>query len=244
MTSAPNVKDLVYERLQDIPKILGADQPGIFDVVVPPAQIAARSMQIQSRGVGPSTIPLPAAIDASRAASEALQVTSEAHPVTSGSPAQELDGEILENETEQDAVVMELEPQAASDVDDITRAIDSGEVNSAPEAPSLQEVEAANTIVACYRRYSSRMSSGKRKTYEVMKRRLYTAFREEAKKTSWPHTFYRLLFLGPLPHLLAVVEAMKNSLYEAKNSAKQRLNSVQHLELETVGSSLTEIKYV
>ncbi|KAI0762352.1 hypothetical protein C8Q74DRAFT_1336826 [Fomes fomentarius] len=229
VTSARNVKDLVYERLQDIPKILGADQPGIFDVMVPPAQINTRSMQTQS-----STIPLPVAIDASRAASEA-------HPVTSGSPAQELDGEIVENEIEQDVVVMELEPQAASDVDDITRAIDSGEVDSGPKTPSLQEVEAANTIVACYRRHSSRMSSGKRKTYEVMKHRLYAAFREEAKKISWPHTFYRLLFLGPLPHLLAVVEAMKNSLYEAKNSAKQRLNIVQHLELETVRSSLTEI---
>ncbi|KAI0353180.1 hypothetical protein OH77DRAFT_635648 [Trametes cingulata] len=56
----------------------------------------------------------------------------------------------------------------------------------------------------------------------------------------WPHTYYRLLYQGPTPHLFIVTEGMKDHLYDAKNNAKKRLNFVQHLELENVQSTLTQ----
>ncbi|RPD59349.1 hypothetical protein L226DRAFT_576154 [Lentinus tigrinus ALCF2SS1-7] len=126
-------------------------------------------------------------------------------------------------------------------LEEFAREIYSSEADAGPKVPSANEFKAASTLAAAYRRRISRQTAGKRKPLEEIKQRIYAAFLAEAQRAGWSKSYYRLLFLGPVPHLFVVVEAMKNHLYNAKNNAKKRLNFVQHLELETMRSSLTEI---
>jgi len=54
---------------------------------------------------------------------------------------------------------------------------------------------------------------------------------------------YSIIYLGPLPHLLAALEAIQSPLLKAKNELKKRLVSgIQHEELDEVDANITRIK--
>ena len=129
------------------------------------------------------------------------------------------------------------------DLEDIGEVDSADYATAAPKAPTPEEIAAHKTIVEAYRRYIS-LKRVNKKSSEEMRRRVFTSFSTEAAKMDWPHCHYRMLFLGPIPHLYIAVEGMKNHLYEARNNAKKRLSVVAHLELENVQLSLTQMKLV
>ena len=131
--------------------------------------------------------------------------------------------------------------EQAVDVENVAQAIDSEYAPAAPTAPTPEEITAATTIAEAYRRYTADKRV-KRKSSEEARRRDFASFIAEAGKMDWPHRYYRMLFQGPIAHLYIVVGSMKNHLHEARSRAKQRFNVVQHLELESVQSSLTQLK--
>ncbi|KAI0369978.1 hypothetical protein BV20DRAFT_945276 [Pilatotrama ljubarskyi] len=130
--------------------------------------------------------------------------------------------------------------EQAVDMENIAQAIDAEQANVAPAAPTQEELAAAKAIAEAYQRYAARTRLRKVKPKEEKRRRVFGTFQAEAQKMNWPHTYYRLLYQGPIPHLFIVTEGMKSHLYDAKNNAKKRLNFVKHLELENVQSTLTQ----
>jgi hypothetical protein len=59
----------------------------------------------------------------------------------------------------------------------------------------------------------------------------------------WPHgRYYRMLFLGPLPHVLVCLSWVHSFLVGAKDKAKKRLNVAAHQELDDVMKKMTELK--
>ncbi|TBU42438.1 hypothetical protein BD309DRAFT_866309 [Dichomitus squalens] len=150
----------------------------------------------------------------------------------------------LEDEEDRDDAEDEEDDTAEQGVDaeHVAHAIDSDYTTAAPTAPTVEEIAAAKTIAEAYRRYvSQKQKRVKRKSSEEIRRRIFASFLAEAEKMDWPHRYYRMLFLGPIPHLYIVVESMKNHLHDARSEAKKRFNIVQHLELEKVQSSLTQL---
>jgi hypothetical protein len=60
----------------------------------------------------------------------------------------------------------------------------------------------------------------------------------------WPNgIYYRLLFLGPLPHVLVCLSAAHSWAIDTKARNKKRLKVALHQELEDVGKRLTEHTY-
>ncbi|OBZ79120.1 TPR and ankyrin repeat-containing protein 1 [Grifola frondosa] len=124
-------------------------------------------------------------------------------------------------------------------VDDIAQAIDAGQTNSAPAAPTEAEVAAANAIQVAYRQYLARRRTTTKTTLHEMRRRIFTAFQEASHTMQWPHKYYRFLYLGPLPHLLVCLECMQNHIHTAKNHARKRFMVVQHIELENAQAAFS-----
>ncbi|KAI1785582.1 hypothetical protein LXA43DRAFT_1185708 [Ganoderma leucocontextum] len=126
------------------------------------------------------------------------------------------------------------------DVEDVAQVINADYAPVAPTAPTPQEIAAATTIAEAYQQYRA-LKSVNRKSSEETRRRIFASFTAQAAKMDWPHQYYRMLFLGPVPHLYIVVESMKNHLHDARSVAKKRFNVVAHLELENMQSSLTQM---
>lgn len=208
-SSVPNVRRVVYNRLEDIPWLLKTGGSS-----VPVASLRAEAAPF---------IP-------TRASADAVQETGD-----DADDAAE-DG-ALEDMAEDDV-------QQVVDMDNIAQAIDAEQANSAPIAPSAEEIAAAQAISEAYRQHMARALLRKTTAKEEKRRRVFAAFADAAQSMDWPHAYYRLLFLGPIPHLFIVTEVLKGHLYEAKNNAKKRLNFVMHLELENMQSTLTQTMYV
>ena len=76
-----------------------------------------------------------------------------------------------------------------------------------------------------------------------MRSTFFEAFRVEASRMDWPHgRYYRMLFLGPLPHVLVCLSRVHSFLVGAKDKAKKRYNVAAHQELDDVMKKMTELK--
>lgn len=128
------------------------------------------------------------------------------------------------------------------DVENITQAIDAEQSKAAPPAATPEELAAAETIATAYRRYIERNRRRRTNSAEEVRRRVFAKFFAEGQKMDWPHPYYRMLFFGPIPHLYIAVEHMRAHLYEARSAARKKSLIVQHLDLENVQSSLTQMK--
>ena len=201
--SPPNVRRVVYNRLEDIPWLLKTDGS-----LLAPTGLRAEA---------PAFVPAGAQSNTAQPEEE-----EEPHVVEDG---------------EEEAV------EHPVDVKDVAQVINADYALIAPTAPTVREMAAAGTIAEAYQRHRA-LKRVNRKSSEEMRRRVFTSFSTEATKMDWPHRYYRMLFLGPIPHLYIVVESVKNHLYEARSVARKRFNMVAHLELENMQSSLTQMKLV
>ncbi|KAI0757675.1 hypothetical protein C8Q80DRAFT_1134839, partial [Daedaleopsis nitida] len=200
--SLPNVRRVVYSRLEDIPWLLKtAASNGAVDGL---------------RAEAAAFVPTQLAMSAAQSEEDTAQLTTE-----------DFKGD---DELEQGV-----------DVENVTQAIDAGQSIAAPVAATAEELAAAETILTVYRQYVARTRVRPKNTAEATRRRIFSAFSSEGQKMQWPHRYYRMLYLGPIPHLYIAVEHMKNHLHEARSVARKKFNVVQHLELESVQSSLTQM---
>ncbi|TBU21885.1 hypothetical protein BD311DRAFT_811916 [Dichomitus squalens] len=131
-------------------------------------------------------------------------------------------------------------PEQVVDVEHVAQAIDADYATAAPTAPTAKDIAAATTIAEAYQRYIAKKRV-KRRSSEETRRRIFATFSAQAGKMDWPHRYYRMLFLGPIPHLYMAVESLKNHLYEARNTARKRFVVAKHLELESMQLSLTQL---
>jgi hypothetical protein len=105
--------------------------------------------------------------------------------------------------------------------------------------PSEQELKAASVILSVYRRTRRGVSQDGLAAVRAMHFKAYTI---QAKEMEWPYRYYRLLFLGPIPHLLVCLDTVLAHIRSSKNKLKKRLLVAQHEELEELSQQQTQVK--
>ncbi|KAF9014907.1 hypothetical protein BDQ17DRAFT_1418043 [Cyathus striatus] len=103
-------------------------------------------------------------------------------------------------------------------------------------APSSQQLKAAMVILATFRRARQRKEAEKA-ALNVH----FVSCLTESKSMDWPTRYYRLMFLGPLPHALVCLDAIYAHCVSTKEKTKKQLPKAIHQELENLGKRLTEI---
>jgi hypothetical protein len=134
----------------------------------------------------------------------------------------------------------ELEVDQGADVDTVS---DSADMPQALEsvAPSEEECYAASVIQLAYRRALARRRGSPKDGLPEARSRFFTIYYKQSREMEWPNRYYRLLFLGPIPHILLCLDAVETHTHELKGKTKERLQQVRHMELEQLGGRLTQI---
>ena len=104
------------------------------------------------------------------------------------------------------------------------------------------ELQAACTIQKLYRRMVSRRRqlaiSGRPGTCQ----RFFLKCLDHTNNRGWQrNSYYRLLFLGPLPHFLVCVEVAEAAISKQKKEVKKLLPLESHEQLEELGLRLTKL---
>ncbi|KAF8807162.1 hypothetical protein BYT27DRAFT_7189247 [Phlegmacium glaucopus] len=123
-------------------------------------------------------------------------------------------------------------------------SVESSTVTALPEAnlpPSEEQIHATRVIQTAYRKLLRRRHKSTKSTLEASRASFFDACLEESLKMEWPNgSYYRFLFLGPLPHVLVCLSAAHSWAIDTKARNKKRLRIASHQELEDVGKRLTE----
>ncbi|OCH88979.1 hypothetical protein OBBRIDRAFT_757238 [Obba rivulosa] len=98
--------------------------------------------------------------------------------------------------------------------------------------PTEKDVSAACKIQAVYRRHLATRREAPKSTLQDMRRRIFSACLGRSVQLEWPHKLYKMLFLGPVPHLLVCLESLHGYIFTEKDQARKRIRKVQHRELE------------
>ena len=149
--------------------------------------------------------------------------------------------EIEDVEPEQEIEEPEID---STDIIGAGTSVESITVTALPEAnlpPSKEQIHATRVIQTAYRKFLRRR---RKSTKSTTRASFFDACLEESLKMEWPNgIYYRLLFLGPLPHVLVCLSAAHSWAIDMKARNKKRLKVASHQELEDVGKRLTEHKY-
>ncbi|GJE94234.1 hypothetical protein PsYK624_104020 [Phanerochaete sordida] len=102
-----------------------------------------------------------------------------------------------------------------------------------------------NAITICISR--RRLRSGPPAKVDVLgplRARHFATFLAQAQVMQWSgplRSFYRKLYLGPLPHILIALQSAERALHGKKGSVTARLKDVPHLELEGIRAEVQQI---
>jgi hypothetical protein len=125
---------------------------------------------------------------------------------------------------------------------DTTALVRSAVLERAQRPPSEMEVLAASLIQRVFRRIVRHRRGISEEALSVTRAAHFTSCWQQAQEMSWPRRYYRLLFLGPLPHVLSCLDGVYTYASSTKAKTKKRLNVAQHEELEDLSMRLTEAK--
>ena len=123
------------------------------------------------------------------------------------------------------------------------------DVQDEVKQPSEEQINAAELIQRLYRkclRYRKRND----RTSEASRRKCFQECLTESLKIDWPRpdypkpNYYRLLLLGPVPHVHVCLNAVYAWTMDNKRRNKERFNSAEHQELDEISKRFTEHKYV
>ena len=112
------------------------------------------------------------------------------------------------------------------------------------EPPSKELICAAVTFQTHYRKLLRlKRKAMKKKPLDTCRTKCFEDCLKESANIEWPNkSFYRLLFLGPLPHALTCLAIAETWVYDNKMRNKDRFTKAKHEELEDVQKRLTEQK--
>jgi hypothetical protein len=152
--------------------------------------------------------------------------------------------EIEDVEPEQDIEEPEVDN---TDIIGSGTSVESITVTALPEVnlpPSAEQIHATRVIQTAYRKLLECRRRSTKSALESSRASFFDACLEESLKMEWPNgIYYRLLFLGPLPHVLVCLSAAHSWAIDIKARNKKRLKVALHQELEEVGKRLTEHTY-
>ncbi len=121
------------------------------------------------------------------------------------------------------------------------------DVQDEVKPPSEEQINAAKLIQTLYRK-RIRYRKKNDRTSEVPRRKCFQECLTESFKIDWPRpaypkpNYYRLLFLGPLPHLHVCLNAAFAWVMDNKRRNKERFNLAEHQELDEINKRFTEHK--
>ncbi|KAG1719545.1 hypothetical protein EDB19DRAFT_2030250 [Suillus lakei] len=125
------------------------------------------------------------------------------------------------------------------DMDEAVTSLDPAPDESLRSSgPSEEQDRAARTIQYAYRYYVWHRS-GPAVDAEIDAK--FTTCLKETQSSEWRPGYYRLLFLGPFPHLLACLEQGIALTHAAKMKTKGLFNEESHEKLEELGRQRSEI---
>jgi hypothetical protein len=111
--------------------------------------------------------------------------------------------------------------------------------------PTETEMQAALRIQSAYRGMLLRRSRIATTGREPARRRFFEQCLTCTQDFGWKqNSYYRLLFLGPLPHLLLCLEISATAIAAQKTKAKKRLSSERHQALDDLSRELTKLRCV
>ncbi|KAG1718561.1 hypothetical protein EDB19DRAFT_1837892 [Suillus lakei] len=215
-TQISSVRQLFYEKASEIPYLLSSHT------------VAAQSaLRVEAAPFVPRMRGFKGDVEIRQAEKENLE-----------SIPQESDGE----EVEEKEVSVVVDSEATDDMEDMDEAVTS--LDPAPDeslrssGPSEEQDRAARTIQYAYRYYVWHRS-GPAVDAEIDAK--FTTCLKETQSSEWRPGYYRLLFLGPLPHLLACLEQGIALTHAAKMKTKGLFNEESHEKLEELGRQRSEI---
>lgn len=123
----------------------------------------------------------------------------------------------------------------------VVESIASTALSVEHKPPSAEQIHAARVFQVAYRKAMSRRRKMVKTAAEASRASLFDACLAESRTMEWPHNYYRLLFLGPLPHVLVCISGVQSYVVAAKEKAKKRWSRASHQELEDIGKRRTEL---
>jgi len=110
--------------------------------------------------------------------------------------------------------------------------------------PSKEQIHAAVVFQTYYRKILRlKREATKEKPLDSYRKICFEDCLKKSANIEWPSkSFYRFLFLGPLPHALTCLAAAETWVYDNKKRNKDRFRKARHEELEDVRKRLTEQK--
>jgi hypothetical protein len=167
-------------------------------------------------------------------------VPREANKFTRDRAADDQGSEVHEEIEEPDADNTDMINTAA-----VVETIANTALSDANELPSEEKIHATRVFQVAYRKALIRRRKATKTVGEASRMSFFEACQLEARNMEWPHgRYYRMLFLGPLPHGLVCLDAVHSYAARARDKAKKRFKMVSHQELEDIGKKMTEFKSV
>ncbi|KAF8974058.1 hypothetical protein BDZ97DRAFT_421872 [Flammula alnicola] len=144
----------------------------------------------------------------------------------------------------------DIEEPEADNIEIINTAssVDSITVTALPDVdspPSEEQIKAALVIQTKCRELMKRRRKTAKSSLDMSRTSCFEECLAESRKIEWPMgSFYRLLFLGPLPHVLVCLKSFHTWAIDTKKRNKKRYKVASHQELEDINKRLTEQKKI
>ncbi|KAH7911824.1 hypothetical protein BJ138DRAFT_1005801 [Hygrophoropsis aurantiaca] len=152
-------------------------------------------------------------------------------------PIEDDDAAVVDDEAFPDG--QEIQIDRVADRDSFAHAVDETMVQS--NIPTEEETQAAGILQTIYRRRLDRRSRSARAALDEERHAFFEECLKQVKSTEWAPSYYRLLYLGPLPHLLLCLERAVAILHDTKRKIKGRLTKNNYDRLEELGKQRTEL---
>jgi hypothetical protein len=214
---------VIYDKIEDLPKLLvGAIPPVIFNMPRP-----VHILKPTSQGTSAPATSVPS-------------VWTTVGPEPKNTPVQDNAAATVDtaeaglNDEEPDEQVEDV-PQQAIPLSNVDSLVNQPDI---PE-PTEEEHNSASIIQQVYRRYISRKA--KQPTQIVASWEKW--FISYLKMDSLPPGRYRAMLLGPLPHILVVLELLCTGNLDLKAKTKKRTQlALSSEQLDLLDKQLTQIK--
>jgi len=109
--------------------------------------------------------------------------------------------------------------------------------------PALEERHRAARLLQYEYRRKLKGLKYRKNNHQITVVDSYQQYLAEASLLDWPKgSYYRLLFLGPVPHLQVCINTAFDWVMENKQRNKKRFRSAIHQELDDINKRLTEQK--
>lgn len=230
-----SVQQILFRSLDEITGLLAASNPAVSRTIALSASNPKPDNSHNDRSAADDTL----IHQYFRSDSDPIIDSPRNHYITSSDFTHVTAGTEIEQIDEHN-IAEQLDQNPEATAENLAQSMDSRKAEDILVASSDQ-IRAASIIQAVYRHKVLRRGNPRSKLSEA-RSRLFIACWLQSEKVIWPRRRCRLLFLGPLPHLLLCLEVGLSHALDLKKKAKRRMNLAQHQDLEDVQAKMMKAK--